>query len=90
MVIAGNDYLVGNNLEDFYERLKRGFLQDDINFGFKLDSVMDEGEIEEKGMFKCEVCGKECVSSRGLKKASRNETQKCQSIARKSFKVNSK
>ena len=68
MAIAGNDYLVGNNLENFYERLKRGFLEDDINFGCKLDSVMDEGEIEEKGMFICEVCGKECVSSRGLKR----------------------
>ena len=34
---------------------------------------------------------KECASSHGLaKKVSRNETQKCQSIARKSFEVNSK
>ena len=68
MAVAGNDYLVGNNLEDFYERLERGFLEDDINFGCKLDSVMDEIEIEEKGMFICEVCGKECMSSRGSKR----------------------
>ena len=29
---------------------------------------MDEGEIEEKGTVKCKICGKECVSSRGLKR----------------------
>ena len=38
------------------------------DFDRKLDSVTDEGEIEKKGMFKCEICGKECVSSRGLKR----------------------
>ena len=46
-------------------------MEDDIDFGRKLDSVMDEGEIEEKRMFKCEICGKEW-----FKKALRNETQK--------------
>ena len=65
---AGSDYLVGNNLEDLCELLEGGFLEGDMDFGQKLDSAMDEGEIEEKGMFKCEICGKECVSSRGLKK----------------------
>ena len=29
---------------------------------------MDEGELEEKGMFKCEIYDKECVSCRGLKR----------------------
>ena len=29
---------------------------------------MGEGEIEEKGMFKCKICDKECVSSHGLKR----------------------
>ena len=29
---------------------------------------MGEREIEEKGTFKCEICCKECVSSRGLKR----------------------
>ena len=82
---AGSDYLVGNDLEVLYEPLERGFLEDDIDFGRKLDSVMDEGEIEEKRMFKCEICGKEW-----FKKALRNETQKWQSFVRKSFKVNSK
>ena len=38
------------------------------DFARKLDSVMDEGEIEEKGMLKCKICGKDCVSSRGLKR----------------------
>lgn len=36
--------------------------------GWNIDSVMNEGEIEVKGMFKCEVCGKKCVSSRDVKK----------------------
>ena len=68
MSTTGSDYFVGNDLEVLYELLQAGFLEDDIDFGRKLDSVMDEGEIEEKGMFKCEICGKECVSSRGLKR----------------------
>ena len=85
MAIAGNDYLVGNNLENFYERLKRGFLEDDINFGCKLDSVMDEGEIEEKGMFKCEICGKEYVSSRAFKRHQGMKHKNCKSNASKSF-----
>ena len=36
--------------------------------GGKLFSVMDEGEIKVKGMFKCENCVKKYVSSRGLKR----------------------
>ena len=68
---TGSDYLVGNDLEVLYELLEGGFLEDDIDFGRKLDSVMDEGEIEEKGMFKCEICGKECVSSHGLERHQR-------------------
>ena len=32
-----------------------GFSKDDIGVGRKLNSVMDEGEIEEKGKFKCEI-----------------------------------
>ena len=68
MATTGSDYLVGNDLEVMYELLEAGFLEHDIDFGRKLDSVMDEGEIEEKGMFKYEICGKECVSSRSLKR----------------------
>ena len=55
MATTGSDYLVGNDLEVLYELLEGGFLEDDIDFGRKLDSVMDEGEIEEKIMFKCEI-----------------------------------
>ena len=58
MATTGSYYLVGNNLEVLYELLERGYLEDDIDYGRKLDSVMDEGEIEEKGMLRCEICGK--------------------------------
>ena len=67
MATADSDYLVGNDLEDLYELLEGRFLEDDIDFGRKLEYVMDEGEIEGKGMFKYEICDKEGVSSRGLK-----------------------
>ena len=67
MATADSDYLVGNDLEDLYELLEGRFLEDDIDFGRKLEYVMDEGEIEEKGMFKYEICDKKGVSSRGLK-----------------------
>ena len=30
MATAGSDYLIGNNLEDLYELLKGGFLEDHI------------------------------------------------------------
>ena len=79
--------MVQNNLEDLYELLERGLLEDNIDFGCKLDSVMDEGEIEEKGMFKCEICGKEYVSSRAFKRHQGMKHKNCKSNARKSFKV---
>ena len=60
MVTAGTDYLVENDLEDLYELLEGEFLEDNIDFGRKLDSVMDKGEIEEN-------C-KEYVFSRGVKR----------------------
>ena len=60
MARAGTDYLVENDLEDLYELLERGLLEDNIDFGRKLDSVMDKGEIEEN-------C-KEYVFSRGVKR----------------------
>ena len=40
-------YLVGNNLEVLHELLVGRFSKDDIDFGRILNSVMDEGEIEE-------------------------------------------
>ena len=60
METAGTDYLVENDLEDLYELLEGEFLEDNIDFGRKLDSVMDKGEIEEN-------C-KEYVFSRGVKR----------------------
>ena len=68
MATTGSDYLVGNNLEVLYELLEGGFLEDHIEFRHKIDSVIDEGEIGKKRMLKCEICGKEYVSSRGLKR----------------------
>ena len=41
---------------------------DDIDFGCKVDSLMDQREIEEKRMFNWEICGKGCVSLRSLKR----------------------
>ena len=39
-----------------------------MDFSHKLDYVMDKEEILQKGMFKCEIFGKGCVFSRGLKR----------------------
>ena len=58
MDTTGSDQLVENNLEALYELLEGGFLEDEIDFGCKLHSVMDEGEIDQKGLFKCQICGK--------------------------------
>ena len=40
-------YLVENDLKLLRELLVGGFSKDDIDFGRILNSVMDEGEIEE-------------------------------------------
>ena len=45
---TSSDYLVGSDLEFLYELLEGEFSKDDIYFGRKLNSVMDEEEIEEK------------------------------------------
>ena len=57
--------MVGKDSEDLYELLEGGCLEDS---GWNIDSVMNEGEIEVKGMFKCKVCGKKSVSSCDVKK----------------------
>ena len=63
LATTGRDYLVENDLEVLYELLEGGFSIEDIDFGRKLNSVMDEGEtVEEKGMLKCVTFGKECAS----------------------------
>ena len=61
----GSDYFVGDDLEVLHELLEGGFSEDDIDFGRKSNSVIGEGEIEEKGMFNFEICSKECASSHG-------------------------
>ena len=43
-------------------------MEDDLDSGRKLDSVLVEWEIEGKGMFKWETWGKGCMSSSGLKR----------------------
>ena len=48
MATTDSHYLVGNDLEVLYEFLEGGCLEDGIDFGRKLDSIMDEGEIEKK------------------------------------------
>ena len=48
LVATGSDYLVGSDLEFLYELLEGEFSKDDIYFSRKLNSVMDEEEIEEK------------------------------------------
>ena len=87
MATTGSDYLVGNDLEVLYQLLDGGFLKDDIDFGNKLDSVMDEGEIKEKGMFKCKICGKECVSSSGLKRHQRMKHKNGKALSEKVSKL---
>ena len=54
--------------------LAGGFLDDDEDFNGELESgTTAEENAEEKKVYVCEICGKECVSSRGLK---RHETLK--------------
>ena len=49
--------------------LAGGFLDDDVDFNKELDAVTSTEEIDDKKkVFKCTMCGKECVSSRGLKR----------------------
>ena len=62
-------YLSGDSLEEIYELLEGGFLDDDVNFNKELDAVTSTEEIDDKKKFlKCVIRGKECVSSRGLKR----------------------
>ena len=47
-------------------------MKDDIQFGWKLDSVLNKREIVEKEISKREICGKWFASS-----LARNKKQKC-------------
>lgn len=64
--------MVGNSLEDLHELLEAWKMKDDIQFGWKLDSVMNKREIVEKEISKREICGKWFASS-----LARNKKQKC-------------
>ena len=74
MAAEGSVYLSGENLEELHELLEGGFLDDDEDFNRELESATTaEENVEEKKIYVCEISGKECVSSRGLK---RHETLK--------------
>ena len=67
-------YLPGENFEELHELLEGGFLDDDEDFNRELENATTaEENVEGKRVYVCEICGKECVSSRGLK---RHETLK--------------
>ena len=62
-------YLSGENLEELHELLEGGFLNDGEDFNRELESATTaEENMEGKKVYMCEICGKECVSSRGLKR----------------------
>ena len=45
-----------------YELLEGSFLNDDVDFNKELDDVTSAEEIDDKKkVFKCTLCGKECV-----------------------------
>ena len=71
MAAEGSVYLSGENLKKLHELLE-GFLDDDDadeDFNRELESAATaEENVEGKKVYACEICGKECVSSRGLKK----------------------
>ena len=69
MAAEGSVYLSGENLEELHELLEGGFLDDDENFNRELESATTtEENVEGKKVYVCEICGKECVSPRGLKR----------------------
>ena len=59
------------------ELLEGGFKDDDVDFNKELDAVTSTEEIDDKRkFFICTMCGKECVSSRGLKKKLHQKNKK--------------
>ena len=56
-------------LKNYIKLLERGFLDDDEGFNRELESATTaEENMEGKKVYVYEICGKECVSSRGLKR----------------------
>ena len=69
MAAEGSVYLSGENLEELRKLLDGGFLDDDEDFNRELESATTaEENVEQKKVYVCEMCGKECVSSKGLKR----------------------
>ena len=74
MASEGSVYVSGENLEELQELLERGLLDEDEDFNTELESATTaEENVEGKKVYVCKTCGKECVSSVGLK---RHETLK--------------
>ena len=74
MAAEGSIYLSGENLEELHELLEEGFLDGDEDFNRELESATTAEEyVERKKVYVCEICAKECVLSRVLK---RHETLK--------------
>ena len=74
MAVKGSVYLFEENLEKLHDLLEGGFLDDDEDFKKELESATTAEENREGNkVFLCEICGKEFVSLRGLK---RHETHK--------------
>ena len=62
-------YLSGYSLQERYELLEGGFLDNNVDFNKELVAViLQKKNDEKKKVFKCTVYGKGCVSSQGLKK----------------------
>ena len=69
MAAEDSAYLSGENLEELHELLGGRFLDDDEDFNRELESATTaEENVEGKKAYVCEIYGKECVSSRGLKR----------------------
>ena len=69
MATESRVYLSGYSLEEIYELLEGGFLNNNVDFNKELVAVTStEKNDERKKVFKCTVHGKGCASSHGLKK----------------------
>ena len=66
----GSVYRSRENLEELHKLLEGGFLDDDEDLNRELESPTTADEnVEGKKVYVCQICGKECVSSRrGLKR----------------------
>ena len=69
MAAKGSVHLSGENLEELHELLEGGFLDDGKNFDRELESATTaEENVKGNKVYVCQICGKESVSSRGLKR----------------------